>query len=70
METRVDRAVLPKVRDEELIRRQRSYKLLRALQGLGMLNFTPSVMRMSSLYVVGIYSACASSRLFALSRRS
>jgi hypothetical protein len=36
---------------------------------LGMLNSTPSVMRMSSLYLAGIYSACASSRLFALSRR-
>ena len=36
---------------------------------LGMLNSTPSVMRMSSLYLVDICSACASSRLFALSRR-
>ena len=36
---------------------------------LDMLNSTPSVMRMSSLYLVGIYSTCASSRLFALSRR-
>jgi len=36
---------------------------------LGMLNSTPSVMRMSSRYLAGIYSACASSRLFALSRR-